>query len=88
MSAARVVRAVAFVDLCGFTAYADAYGAHRAYDVVAAMRHAVRQATWSRSVQVVKWLGDGAMLTAKDPADLGVVERRVPSCPVASRSTS
>lgn len=48
-------------DLCGFTAYADVYGDDRAFDVVCAMRAAVRRATWGQRAQVAKWLGDGVM---------------------------
>jgi class 3 adenylate cyclase len=58
----RVDRCFAFIDLCGFTAFADRYGDEQVVVVLAALRTTLREASARRGVRVVKWLGDGAML--------------------------
>lgn len=60
----RVDRCFAFVDLCGFTAFADRHGDERVVLVLAEMRTALREAAARRGVRVVKWMGDGAMLSS------------------------
>lgn len=60
----RVDRCFAFVDLCGFTAFADRHGDERVVLVLVEMRTALREASARRGVRVVKWLGDGAMLSS------------------------
>lgn len=60
----RVDRCFAFVDLCGFTAFADLHGDERVVLVLVEMRTALREASARRGVRVVKWLGDGAMLSS------------------------
>ena len=60
----RVDRAFAFVDLCGFTAYTDVHGDDEVVLVLAELRTALREASARRGVRVVKWLGDGAMLSS------------------------
>lgn len=60
----RVDRCFAFVDLCGFTAFADRHGDERVVLVLAEMRTALREASARRGVRVVKWMGDGAMLSS------------------------
>lgn len=62
MSARRVTRSFAFLDLCGFTAYMDERGDDDAVQALAAMRTAIRSAAEEHGVRVAKWLGDGAML--------------------------
>jgi hypothetical protein len=62
MSARRVTRSFAFLDLCGFTAYMDERGDDDAVEALAAMRTAIRSAAEEHGVRVAKWLGDGAML--------------------------
>jgi class 3 adenylate cyclase len=52
------------VDLCGFTAFADRHGDERVVLVLVEMRTALREASARRGVRVVKWLGDGAMLSS------------------------
>lgn len=57
-------RCFAFVDLCGFTAFADREGDERVVLMLAEMRTALRESAARRGVRVVKWLGDGAMLSS------------------------
>jgi class 3 adenylate cyclase len=61
-----VQRAFAFVDLCGFTSFLASDGEHAATDALRRFRLATRDIAARRGVQVTKWLGDGAMLTAHD----------------------
>ena len=63
----RVDRCFAFVDLCGFTSFADRHGDERVVLVLAEMRTALREASARRGVRVVKWMGDGAMLSSTMP---------------------
>lgn len=63
----RVHRAFAFVDLCGFTAFTEQHGDERAVLVLAEFRTAIREVAARRGVRVVKWLGDGAMLSSTMP---------------------
>ncbi len=86
----RVDRCFAFVDLCGFTAFAERHGDERVVLVLAEMRTALRESSARRGVRIVKWLGDGAMLSSTmNDAVVGlVVELRermaeiIPSLPI------
>jgi adenylate cyclase len=60
----RVQRCFAFVDLSGFTSFADHEGDEQAVEVLATLRSALREISARRGVRVVKWLGDGAMLSS------------------------
>jgi len=60
----RVDRCFAFIDLSGFTAFTDRHGDEHVVVVLAQLRTAVREAAARRGVRVVKWLGDGAMLSS------------------------
>jgi adenylate cyclase len=60
----RVDRCFAFVDLCGFTAFAEREGDERVVLMLAEMRTVLRESAARRGVRVVKWLGDGAMLSS------------------------
>lgn len=62
MSARRVQRSFAFIDMCGFTAYMDERGDEEAVQALSAMRTAIRGAAEEHGVRVAKWLGDGAMI--------------------------
>jgi adenylate cyclase len=62
----RVERCFAFVDLTGFTSYADHNGDEDAVEVLTVLRSALREISARRGVRVVKWLGDGAMLSSLD----------------------
>ncbi len=66
----RVMRAFAFIDLSGFTAYTDSEGDDRAVEVLRQFRLAVRDAASARGVRVAKWLGDGAMLVGVEAEPL------------------
>ena len=57
-----------FCDLVGFTALTDAEGDHRAAAVAAALRHRVNAGAATQGAEVVKWMGDAAMLRCADPA--------------------
>jgi class 3 adenylate cyclase len=66
--AAELVRAFAFVDLCGFVAYCDNVGAATARPVLAEFREIVRAISAKRGVRVAKWIGDGALLVGLSAA--------------------
>ncbi len=70
MSARRVLRSFAFLDLCGFTAYIDERGDEDAVQALSAMRAAIRSAAEEHGVRVAKWLGDGAMLVGVEHGPL------------------
>jgi class 3 adenylate cyclase len=59
----RVDRCFAFIDLCGFSTYTEANGDEEAVSVLSMMRSVVRRAADRRGVRVMKWLGDGVMLS-------------------------
>lgn len=63
----RVDRCFGFVDLCGFTSFAEQNGDDKVVVVLAAMRTMLREAAARRGVRIVKWLGDGAMLSSTMP---------------------
>jgi adenylate cyclase len=74
MAPPRVHRGFAFVDLCGFTDFADEAGDDEAAEVLHVLRAGVREAATNHGVRVDKWLGDGAMLiTVELPALLAAV---------------
>jgi adenylate cyclase len=60
----RVERVFAFIDLSGFTEFTEQQGDERAVLVLAELRAALRESAARRGVRVVKWLGDGAMLSS------------------------
>jgi adenylate cyclase len=60
----RVERCFGFVDLCGFTSFAERNGDDRVVVVLADMRTSLREMAARRGVRIVKWLGDGAMLSS------------------------
>lgn len=62
----RVERCFGFIDLCGFTSFTDRHADDEVVLVLAEMRTALREAAARRGVRVVKWLGDGAMLSSPD----------------------
>ncbi|MDO9408408.1 adenylate/guanylate cyclase domain-containing protein [Patulibacter sp.] len=62
----RVDRCFAFIDLCGFSAYTEEHGDEEAVSVLSMMRSVVRRAADRRGVRVMKWLGDGAMLSGAE----------------------
>jgi class 3 adenylate cyclase len=62
--ATRVTRSFAFIDLCGFTDYVDAYGDASGVRELRDLRSAVREIAPMFGVRVDKWLGDGVMLVS------------------------
>jgi len=74
----RVHRAFAFLDLCGFTDYADDHGDDEGSGVLHLLRASIREAATNHGVRVDKWLGDGAMLVAVETRALlaAVVEAK------------
>jgi class 3 adenylate cyclase len=62
----RIDRALAFVDLCQFTAYTDAHGDHAAVAVLAQLRSTLEDVAAYAGVRVTKWLGDGALVCGLD----------------------
>jgi adenylate cyclase len=85
MSARRVLRSFAFLDLCGFTAYIDERGDEDAVQALSAMRAAIRSAAEEHGVRVAKWLGDGAMLVGVEHGPLTqcalAIQAEMPSGP-------
>jgi adenylate cyclase len=59
----RVRRCIAFLDLCGFTAYTEEHGDDAAVAVLAKLRASLRCEAEGHGVRVTKWLGDGVMLS-------------------------
>jgi class 3 adenylate cyclase len=57
-----VIRAFAFLDLCGSSGFLDTYGTLRTVREVTAARNEIRAVSARRGVRVARWLGDGAML--------------------------
>lgn len=57
-----------FCDLVGFTALADAEGDERAAAVAAALQLRVKEVTAEHDAEVVKRMGDAAMIRCEDPA--------------------
>ena len=86
----RVERCFGFVDLSGFTSFAEVHGDDRVVLVLADMRMSLRETAARRGVRIVKWLGDGAMLSSTMVDALvgtvfeltGHMEQRFPSLPV------
>ena len=66
----RVDRWFAFVDLSGFTSFADEYGDEESVRVLTLFRAAVRQIATDFGVRIAKWLGDGCMLVSVEPRQL------------------
>ena len=56
-----------FCDLVGFTALADAQGDERAAAVAAALQLRVKEVTSQHGAEVVKRMGDAAMVRCEDP---------------------
>ncbi|HEY2302568.1 MAG TPA: adenylate/guanylate cyclase domain-containing protein [Acidimicrobiales bacterium] len=87
----RVVRFFAFLDLCGFTDFADVHGDDEAMAVVTALRSVVRIVAPNFGVRIDKWLGDGVMLVGVEGVTLleaaveSVEQMQVSACPLMVR---
>jgi class 3 adenylate cyclase len=68
--ATRVRRSFAFVDLCGFTDFAESHGDDAAVAELTVLRATVRECASDLAVRVDKWLGDGVMLIGVEPEPL------------------
>lgn len=62
----RVRRTFGFVDIGGFTHYANVYGDDKAVEQLGQFRAIVRAVGSASGVRVAKWLGDGAMLVSTE----------------------
>jgi adenylate cyclase len=88
----RVLRSFAFLDLCGFTDFADTHGDDEALAAVTVLRSVVRTVAPDHGVRIDKWLGDGVMLVGveRDPLLLAAVEAveqiRVSASPLRLRA--
>ncbi len=70
----RVLRTFGFIDLGGFTRFANQNGDDRAVEELSEFRSIVRAVGSASGVRVAKWLGDGAMLVSTDaPSLVGAV---------------
>lgn len=69
-SSHRVLRTFGFVDIGGFTSYANARGDDRAVEQLSEFRTIVRGVGSATGVRIAKWLGDGAMLVGLEPVSL------------------
>lgn len=92
MRRVRVVRSFAFLDLCGFTDFADTHGDDEALAVVTALRTVTRSVAPSCGVRIDKWLGDGVMLVGVEGPPLlsaavrAVDEMQATACPLMVRA--
>jgi class 3 adenylate cyclase len=64
VSAVRVPRSFAFVDLSGFTNYTDTNGDEAAAEILARFRAITRELASDHGVRIAKWLGDGCMVVS------------------------
>jgi class 3 adenylate cyclase len=60
--------AIAFLDLTGYTALAEAEGDEAAAELAASLASVVQEAAQAHRGRPVKWLGDGVMFHFSDPA--------------------
>jgi adenylate cyclase len=65
----RVQRTFVFVDLTGFTNYTAAHGDDAAGAILGEFRVITRRLASDHGVRIAKWLGDGCMVVAIDPAE-------------------
>ena len=70
VASTRVSRSFAFVDLAGFTDFADVHGDDAAVTELQVLRAGVREAAGAAGVRVDKWLGDGVMMVGVEPQPL------------------
>jgi adenylate cyclase len=68
MTAAAADHTFLFCDLVGFTALTDMEGDERAAEVAAALQRRVRDVAADHGAEVIKGMGDAAMVRCGDPA--------------------
>ena len=64
------VKAIAFVDCCGFSRFTAEHGDRAATELHLRLRDDLLHEADATDVEIVKWLGDGAMLAAADVASM------------------
>jgi class 3 adenylate cyclase len=72
-----ITRSFVFLDITGFTAYCDRHGERAAVDLLTRFRDLTRAVAIRRGVRVSKWLGDGVMLVALEPAPLAATAAEI-----------
>jgi class 3 adenylate cyclase len=88
----RVTRSFAFLDLCGFTDFADSHGDDEALAIVTGLRSVVRFVAPDHGIRIDKWLGDGVMLVGVEAPPLleaavcAVEQIEAGSCPLMVRA--
>ena len=87
----RVERSFGFLDLCGFTDFADSEGDEAAVEEAGRLRHVVREVAPLFGVRVEKWLGDGVMMVGVETerlvgAVVAIEQRAGDSCHLALRA--
>jgi class 3 adenylate cyclase len=63
----HLIRAIAFVDCCGFTSFTAQRGDGAALALYRRLREGLQEEVAPLPVEIVKWMGDGAMLASEDP---------------------
>jgi len=82
--------AIVFLDLAGYTAFAEERGDEAAAEVASDLAGMVQETALMHGGQAVKWLGDGVMFHFSDPgkaivSGLDLVERAVSATSVPAR---
>jgi adenylate cyclase len=82
--------AIVFLDLAGYTAFAEERGDEAAAGVAADLAGMVRETALTHGGRAVKWLGDGVMFHFSDPGQaivsgLDLVEQAVSATSVPAR---
>jgi len=87
----RVERSFSFLDLCGFTDFADTEGDEAAVEEARCLRQVVREVSPLFGVRVEKWLGDGVMMVGVETerlvaAAVAIEQRAVHACRLPLRA--
>ena len=60
------VKAIGFVDCCGFSSYTETHGDRAGVRAYLVVRRAIERQATGTGVAIIKWMGDGAMLAGDD----------------------
>jgi adenylate cyclase len=87
----RVERSFSFLDLCGFTDFADSEGDEAAVEEARCLRQVVREVAPLFGVRVEKWLGDGVMMVGVESerlvgAVVAIEQRAAAACRLPLRA--
>jgi len=87
----RVERSFSFLDLCGFTDFADCEGDEAAVEEARCLRQVVREVSPLFGVRVEKWLGDGVMMVGVETerlvgAAVAIEQRAAQACRLPLRA--